>query len=78
MCAAGLSLAVVLAMTVFKMPVSMTLLSASQGLAFAVMPMIFIVVGAVWLYNLTEFLTAHRICVQFSPVSVRRTSVFRP
>lgn len=51
----ALGLAVVLAMTVFKMPVSMTLLSASQGLAFAVMPMIFIVVGAVWLYNLTEF-----------------------
>ena len=41
----ALGLAVVLAMTVFKMPVSMTLLSASQGLAFAVMPMIFIVVG---------------------------------
>ncbi len=51
----ALALAAVLAMTVFKMPVSMTLLSASQGLAFAVMPMIFIVVGAVWLYNLTEF-----------------------
>ena len=37
----------------FKMPLSLALLSASQGLAFGFMPILYIIIAAVWLYNLT-------------------------
>ncbi|MDU0349091.1 L-lactate permease [Actinomyces sp. MRS3W] len=44
----------VIAIVAFHMPVGMTALSATQGLAMGFLPIIYIIVAAVWLYNLTE------------------------
>ncbi|WP_026460278.1 L-lactate permease [Schaalia suimastitidis] len=54
-CAIG-SLAVALAVAGFalKMPLSLSLLSASQGAVFGLLVICYIVVAAVWLYNITE------------------------
>lgn len=38
----------------FAMPVDLALLSAAQGAAFGLFPIVYIVIMAVWLYNLTE------------------------
>ena len=38
----------------YGMPASLTLAAAAQGAVFALMPIIYIIVAAVWLYNLTE------------------------
>ncbi len=50
----SLALSVVLAVLCFRMPVGMSLLSATQGLAMGFVPIIYIIIAAVWLYNLTE------------------------
>ncbi|AOZ72274.1 L-lactate permease [Boudabousia tangfeifanii] len=47
-------LAVVIAIVGFKMPFGMTLAAGTQGLALGFMPIIYIIIAAVWLYNLTE------------------------
>lgn len=51
-----ISLLVALAVAIvgFGMPTSLALLSATQGLAFGFMPILYIIIAAVWLYNLTE------------------------
>ncbi|AMD87351.1 L-lactate permease [Actinomyces radicidentis] len=50
----SLALSVVLAVLCFRMPAGMSLLSATQGLAMGFVPIIYIIIAAVWLYNLTE------------------------
>ena len=50
----SLAVSAVLALTVFGMPADMTALAATQGLALGFVPIIYIIVAAVWLYNLTE------------------------
>ncbi|MDO5724328.1 MAG: L-lactate permease [Flaviflexus sp.] len=50
---ASLTVAVVVAVAVFKMPVAYAALSASQGAAFGIFPITYIVLSAVWLYELT-------------------------
>ncbi|MDO5747278.1 MAG: L-lactate permease [Actinomycetaceae bacterium] len=51
-----ISLLVALAVAIFgfKMPTTLALLSASQGIAFGFFPILYIIIAAVWLYNLTE------------------------
>ena len=51
-----ISLAAALAAAIFAfgMPVDLALLSATQGAAFGLFPIVYIVIMAVWLYNLTE------------------------
>ena len=36
------------------MPVGMTVMSATQGMALGFVPIIYIIIAAVWLYNLTD------------------------
>jgi lactate permease len=53
---AGLSalvVAIVVALAVYSMPVDQALLSASEGAAFGVFPIMWIVVTALWIYNMT-------------------------
>nr|WP_300336875.1 lactate permease LctP family transporter [Actinomyces sp.] len=50
----SLAVASVIAVVAFSMPVTMTALAASQGAAMGLLPIIYIIVAAVWLYNLTE------------------------
>ena len=50
----ALALSAALAVACFHMPVGMTLLSGTQGLAMGFVPIIYIIIAAVWLYNLTE------------------------
>ncbi len=51
---AALTAALVVAVMVFRMPLNLAFLSATQGAAFGLFPILFIVIMAVWLYNLTE------------------------
>lgn len=54
-CALGsLAVAIIVAIIGFDMPVGMSLMSAMEGAAFGLLPIIYIVIMAVWLYNLTE------------------------
>ena len=50
----SLVLAALIAYFGFGMPVTMIGLSATQGLALGFVPIIYIILAAVWLYNLTE------------------------
>ena len=50
----SLVLSLGIAVFAFKMPVGMALLSGTQGAAMGFMPIIYIIIAAVWLYNLTE------------------------
>ena len=43
-----------IAVLAFDMPVGMAVLSGTQGLAMGFVPIIYIIIAAVWLYNLTE------------------------
>lgn len=47
-------ISVAIAVVAFHMPVVMALLSGTQGLALGFVPIIYIIIAAVWLYNLTE------------------------
>ncbi|SNS87232.1 lactate permease [Geodermatophilus pulveris] len=49
----SLAVAVVLAIVAFRMPVGQTLLSASEGAAFGFFPILWVVINAIWVYNLT-------------------------
>ena len=54
-CALGsLAVAIIVAIIGFDMPVGMSLMSAVEGAAFGLLPIIYIVIMAVWLYNLTK------------------------
>ena len=46
--------AILIAVVGFKMPVTLSLLATGQGFIFALIPIIYIIIAAVWLYNLTE------------------------
>ncbi|OKL47404.1 L-lactate permease [Boudabousia marimammalium] len=48
------ALAAIIAILGFKMPASMVFMSATQGLALGLLPIVYIILAAVWLYNLTE------------------------
>lgn len=48
------ALSVLIAVLAFGMPVGMTIMSGTQGLALGFVPIIYIIIAAVWLYNLTE------------------------
>ena len=49
----SLAVAIVLAILAFRMPVDQTLLSATEGAAFGFFPILWIVINAIWVYNLT-------------------------
>src|SRR3954451_6751746 len=49
----SLVVAILVAVIVYPMPVDQALLSAGEGAAFVLFPIMWIVVNAVWLYNIT-------------------------
>ncbi|GAA2910653.1 L-lactate permease [Actinoplanes cyaneus] len=49
----SLVVALIVAITVYAMPVGQALLSASEGAAFGFFPILWIVINAIWVYNLT-------------------------
>jgi lactate permease len=49
----SLAVAAVVAVVFFSMPVGQTLLSAGEGAAFGFFPILWIVINAIWVYNLT-------------------------
>ncbi|GAA2699798.1 hypothetical protein Apa02nite_048680 [Actinoplanes palleronii] len=49
----SLVVALIVAVTVYAMPVGQALLSASEGAAFGFFPILWIVINAIWVYNLT-------------------------
>src|SRR5215213_18162 len=49
----SLAVALVLAIIAFRMPVGQALLSATEGAAFGFFPILWIVINAIWVYNLT-------------------------
>jgi lactate permease len=49
----SLAVAVVIAIFVYGMPVTQSLLSASEGAVFGFFPILWVVINAIWVYNLT-------------------------
>ena len=49
----ALGVAMIVAIAVYGMPLGQTLLSASEGATFGLFPIMWIVVTAIWLYNMT-------------------------
>ena len=49
----SLAVAMLVAMIVYSMPVDQTALSASEGAVFGLFPIMWIVVTAIWVYNMT-------------------------
>src|SRR5947207_14436929 len=49
----SLGVALVVAVAVYAMPVGQALLSTSEGAAFGFFPILWIVLNAIWVYNLT-------------------------
>ncbi|SNY29910.1 L-lactate permease [Paractinoplanes atraurantiacus] len=49
----SLVVALVVAVAIYSMPVGLALLSASEGAAFGFFPILWIVINAIWVYNLT-------------------------
>ncbi len=49
----SLGVAIAVALAVYGMPVGQTALSASEGAAFGIFPIMWIVVTAIWVYNMT-------------------------
>jgi lactate permease len=49
----SLAVALVVAVVVYSMPVGQALLSASDGATFGFFPIFWIVLNAIWVYNLT-------------------------
>jgi lactate permease len=50
---ASVAVALVVAVTAFKMPANLALLSGSEGATYGLIPIMWIVVNAIWLYQLT-------------------------
>ena len=50
---ASLAVAVIVAITAFKMPVGLALLSGTEGAVFGLFPIMWIVFNALWVYQLT-------------------------
>jgi lactate permease len=51
--ASSLGVAIVVAIVVYSVPVGQTLLSATEGASFGFFPILWIVINAIWVYNLT-------------------------
>src|SRR2546421_3064586 len=49
----SLIVALVVAVAVYSMPLGQAVLSGSEGAAFGVFPLLWIVLHAIWVYNLT-------------------------
>ncbi len=49
----SLGVAILVALIVYSMPIGQTLLSASEGATFGFFPILWIVINAIWIYNLT-------------------------
>ncbi|BBH70603.1 L-lactate permease [Actinoplanes sp. OR16] len=49
----ALAVALIVAVAVYSMPVGQALLSATEGAAFGFFPILWIVINAIWVYNLT-------------------------
>ncbi len=49
----ALAVAIAIALIVYSMPVGQALLSASEGATFGFFPILWIVINAIWIYNLT-------------------------
>lgn len=49
----SLAAAIIVAIIVYSMPIGQTLLSASEGATFGFFPILWIVINAIWIYNLT-------------------------
>ena len=49
----ALAVALTVAIAVYGMPVSQSLLSASEGATFGFFPILWVVINAIWVYNLT-------------------------
>jgi lactate permease len=49
----SLAVAIVVAVAAFGMPVGQSLLAATEGAAFGFFPILWIVINAIWIYNLT-------------------------
>src|SRR3954462_690985 len=49
----ALAVAMIVALAVYDMPLDQTLLSTSEGAAFGLFPIMWIVVTAIWVYNMT-------------------------
>src|SRR5215218_5215339 len=54
----SLAVAFVVAIAIYGMPFGQSLLSASEGAAFGFFPILWIVLNAIWVYNLTVY-TGH-------------------
>ena len=50
----SLVVAALTAVALFHMPAGMTVMSATQGMAMGFVPIVYIIIAAVWLYNLTD------------------------
>src|SRR4051794_39551212 len=50
----SLLVAAIVAIAVYGMPVGQTVLSATEGAAFGLFPILWIVIAAIWVYNLTD------------------------
>ena len=50
---ASLAVALLVAVAVYSMPVGQAALSATEGAAFGFFPILWIVINAIWVYNLT-------------------------
>ena len=50
---AGLASAILVAVLAFGMPIGLSLLAASQGIVYGLFPIMWIVLAAIWLYELT-------------------------
>ncbi len=51
---ASLAVALLIAVVAFKMPLGQALLSGTEGAAFGLFPIIFIVLAAIWVFRMTE------------------------
>src|SRR4051794_13334716 len=49
----SLAVALIVAIVVYGMPVGQALLSSSEGAAFGFFPILWVVINAIWVYNLT-------------------------
>jgi lactate permease len=65
----ALALSILVAIIVYSMPVGQTFLAASEGAAFGLFPIMYIVFMAIWIYNMTEA-TGHFAVLRRSITSI--------
>ena len=74
---AALLVAILVAIIVYSMPVGQALLAGTEGAAFGFFPILWIVIAAIWVYNMTERRATSRSCAARSAASAP-TSACRP